>query len=279
MTNSYCRSCGETKPIVERYQKWGFRIAECSECSLGFVCDSSTFEPQSYYTRDYFEGGHTDGYSSYSRSKGVLEREFSRTLSYLSKFISGHSSLLEIGCAYGFFLQEAAKRFDCVGIDISEHAVLKCRKKNLTAYCGTIGSVKLDQEFDIVAMFDCIEHLETPESDLRVIHDHLNENGVLILTTGDWKSLYARLAGKRWRLMTPPQHLFYFSPRSISTLLNRVGFEVLAIDRPWKMVPVGLMLYQLMRRTGVNIALSTLFDRAALPMNLYDAIRVVAKKR
>ena len=78
--------------------------------------------------------------------------------------------------------------------------------------------------------------------------------------------------------MTPPQHLFYFSRATLRALLERLGFAVVRCDRPWKYVPLGLAAYQVGSRLGMRLKpLESI--RLGVPVNLFDTVRVVARKR
>jgi hypothetical protein len=99
----------------------------------------------------------------------------------------------------------------------------------------------------------------------------------LLLTTGDIGSLSARAAGRRWRLMTPPQHLWFFSRTTLGTLLERAGFRVCAVDRPSKLVPLSLMAYQALRMLGARSPESLRAVPGHVRLNLFDTMRVVAE--
>ena len=58
--------------------------------------------------------------------------------------------------------------------------------------------------------------------------------------------------GRRWRLMTPPQHLWFFSPKTLEAVLARCGFRVLALDHPWKLVPLSMIVFQSLRMAGLR---------------------------
>ena len=75
-------------------------------CGLGRA-ETSYFDPSTYYTADYFSGGHADGYSDYRGAEAVLRREFAGTVDFIRGFRSG-GKLLEVGCAYGFFSRRRA---------------------------------------------------------------------------------------------------------------------------------------------------------------------------
>src|SRR5262249_6780031 len=131
--------------------------------------------------------------------------------------------------------------------------------------------------FDVAVMLDCIEHLSDPAAMVADVGRMLTPGGLLLITTGDWGSWLARALGPRPRLMTPPQHLFYFSRATLPALLERLGFTVVRCDRPWKFVPLGLAAYQVGSRLGVRLrALESI--PLGLPVNLFDTIRVLARK-
>jgi hypothetical protein len=101
---------------------------------------------------------------------------------------------------------------------------------------------------------------------------------VIVITTGDFASLYARLAGRKWRLMTPPQHLWFFSPESIRRLSHLLGLKLEACDHPWKVVPLALIDFQMRRLLGAGGGTSAGFaNRIGLPVNLFDAMRCVLR--
>lgn len=83
---------------------------------------------------------------------------------YLSKIIQYKTNgrLLDIGCAYGSFLQLAQKHFQCIGIDVSSHALSVARKilpKSVGLYRMSVDQIAFDKQFDVVTCFDVLEHL------------------------------------------------------------------------------------------------------------------------
>ena len=103
---------------------------QCPSCGLGRT-ETSAFDPVGYYTEDYFAGGHADGYADYRGAEPVLRREFARGVEFIRRF-RGSGKLLELGCAYGFFLMEAARHFEVAGIELAADAVGHCRRAGLT---------------------------------------------------------------------------------------------------------------------------------------------------
>jgi SAM-dependent methyltransferase len=241
------------------------------------------FNADAYYTAEYFDGGHADGYADYQGSALILRREFSKVVQRLQEMLPKGGRLLEIGCAYGFFLEEARKHFSVCGIEISQAAVDFCHESGLSEVeCGPAKSETIRRlgPYNAIVMLDVIEHLPDPSSTLTECAGMLAPGGVLILTTGDFGSAFARLSGQSWRLMTPPQHLWFFTQRSMERIAQRLGLEIVQIEWPWKIVPLSLIRFQLGRAIGLKNRTSTGSgaSRLGVPVNLFDAMRIVLRR-
>src|SRR5262249_56539606 len=100
--------------------------------------EASGFDPAAYYTENYFSGGHADGYADYLGAELVLRREFARSVDFIRKLRSG-GKLLELGCAYGFFLREAARYFEVAGIELADEAAAHGRRAGRNILAGSAG--------------------------------------------------------------------------------------------------------------------------------------------
>jgi len=277
-TSRVCPACARTTAHILRFQKNGSDILQCSACGLGRA-ETTDFDPTTYYTADYFSGGHADGYSDYLGAEAVLRREFASTVDFIRDFRTG-GKLLEIGCAYGFFLQEAGRHFEVAGIELADDAAAHCLRKGLHVLQGVANQANLDQMgcVDVIVLLDVIEHLPQPRETLDLCSRHLNPGGVIVISTGDFASMIARLSGPKWRLMTPPQHLWYFTPDSMRRMSAILGLATERLDHPWKTVPASLILFQLRRMFGIGGAPVTAGSSIAVPINLFDAMRIVLRK-
>jgi SAM-dependent methyltransferase len=236
------------------------------------------------YTHEFFSGG---SYADYVADKPVLQRNFSRFIGVIRPH-APHGRLFEIGCAYGFFLELAQRYWDVEGVDISQEATTYARREiGLHVTCGDFLELPLEADaYDLVVMWDTIEHLCDPAAHLAKIRHILKPGGVLALTTGDVGSLAARIQGRGWRLYYPPHHLHYFSRRTLRSLLARQGLEMVTLQavgfyRSFEMMlnrllfdrkPVWLQrLYRAARRLR-------LAGRRAVYLNLFDIMLVIARK-
>jgi 2-polyprenyl-3-methyl-5-hydroxy-6-metoxy-1,4-benzoquinol methylase len=264
------------------YYKWNFPIVKCLECGFVETVVQDDLDLSSIYSEEYYDGGKKDGYVDYKASQAILEKEFEELLVYLEKFITNHSVLVELGSAYGFLLKMAKSRFKrVVGFEISEPSIEYCLQQGLEVYPVSDLQKELPSiaPVDVLVMLDTIEHVEKPLELLESLFKSMNKGGIIVLTTGDIGSLYGKITGKNWRLMTPPQHLSFFSVDTLSKMLKKAGFEIVVAEKPWKKVPLKLVIYQIISRLGFkNTSFVQKLPNLGVPVNLFDAMRIIAKR-
>jgi SAM-dependent methyltransferase len=273
-----CPACGRATEHALRFRVNGCDILQCRGCGLGRT-ETSGFDPAAYYTADYFSGRHCDGYSDYLGAEPVLRREFKHSVDFIRNYRSG-GKLLELGCAYGFFLMEARRYFEVAGIELAAAAAAHGRRAGLNVLQGVADEASLRQlgHADVIVLFDVIEHLPQPRETLALCRQYLNPGGIIVITTGDFGSWAARLMGAKWRLMTPPQHLWFFTQDSMRSMAAGLGLSVEHVDHPWKVVPASLIAFQLRRMLGLGAAGVATASRIGIPVNLFDAMRIVLRK-
>jgi SAM-dependent methyltransferase len=273
-----CPACAELTEQRELYSKNGCGILQCARCGLGRA-QTNGFDPSRYYTGDYFSAGHADGYADYRGAETVLRREFAQTVEFIRRYKPA-GRLLDVGCAYGFFLLEARRYFEVTGIEIADEAAAHARAQGLSVLTGVADEQTLAElgMLDVIVLLDVIEHLPDPRATLSLCASHLDAGGIIVITTGDFASLTAQLAGAHWRLMTPPQHLWFFTAQAIGRLGRPLGLSVASLDHPWKIVPLSLLMFQVGRMLGLRVPAPSGAGRIGLPVNLFDAMRVVLRK-
>jgi len=89
----------------------------------------------------------------------------------------------------------------------------------------------------------------------------------------------AGCVGRHWRLMTPPQHLFFFTRKSLTTILAGHDMRIVECFHPWKHVPVGLAAYQVLSRLGLSAPRSPSLSKLSIRVNLYDAILMAGRRQ
>ena len=151
---------------------------------------------------------------------------FNRVLDDLEQHRSG-GRLLDVGCHIGVFLQVAESRgWQTIGIEPSRWAAQRAEERGLDVRPGSLQSVQLAQEsFDAVTMWDVVEHLPDPVQALRRTHGLLKPGGILAISTMNVEAWFPRLLGKRWPWYMQ-MHLYYFTPKTLSRMLEAAGFEI-----------------------------------------------------
>jgi SAM-dependent methyltransferase len=277
-----CAVCGSSssKPFYAG-------ILKCPDCGYVFadlhLSDKDFFE---LYRRDYFFG---DEYSDYVAEKKALQKNFELRLKVLRDFIdpSRHKKLLEVGSAYGFFLEVAKNHFESVqGIDITEDGVRYSRESlNLDVIHADLLQHDFGkQTFDLVCMWDTIEHLREPGLYLARIAALMEKGSLIAITTGDIGSVNAWLKKDKWRLIHPPTHAHYFSRKTLGRMLDDLGFEVIYKRHCGFYRSVGNVAYNIFvsrKKWGwiYNLMLRSGLTSLDFYLNLYDIMYVVARKR
>ena len=225
-------------------------ILQCRNCGLVYAKPRSPVaydESSENYSEEYSEDYYRDGiYADYLADRDAIQRNAPRILSELEQMVKGRR-LLDVGCATGFFLDAARSRgWSVRGLEVSEFASNYARRElNLPVETASIVSPPVGlSQFDVVTLWDTIEHLERPDLALANIRRLLRPGGVLVFSTGDYDSLLRRLTGKRWRLFADPTHNFFFNEQVLRRMLERATFEVLRVTRRGKRVSLSLILHQ-----------------------------------
>lgn len=276
-----CPACSH--PATLRFFKNGFPIRTCTNCDLVFTEIQSNLNLNEIYDDSYFNGGQDDGYGDYQSTEPVLKQEFKKLfLKEIQPYIQSekYTNVLEVGCAFGFFLDVIQPYVKTFGIEVNESSRNHCIKHGHTILGSSVTKGLLNQpnRFDFIVLLDVIEHLENPVETIDILHQVLNPGGRILIVTGNIDGIYPRIAGKYWRLMTPPQHTFFFSKKTLSHLLKQAGFEIKKVTTPYKIVPLSLMMYQFTHRLGLKFKAPNIFNKLGLPVSLFDTMLITAIK-
>ncbi|HJO39554.1 MAG TPA: class I SAM-dependent methyltransferase [Vicinamibacterales bacterium] len=282
-----CRACGSSADAEHLYRKNGYAILRCRACGLVFASPHpSRAELGRIYSESFFQVG--EKFAGQSRSPGTLNAERrARWLREQRGVTAGR--WLDIGCATGDFMMAARPYVMQVsGIEMSSYAADQARARGpLDVTTGDVLDVSLGAEpFDVVTMWDVVEHVTDPLATLRRASDALRDGGVLALSTGDIESVAARVMGRFWHLMIPPRHLYFFSPSTIASLLDRAGFDAVSVSKPGKRVPLDFAVWKaatlITPKAGpvaLRLSAAAHLGRLAPFVNLGDIMTVLARKR
>ncbi len=229
-----CPLEGSSADVEFKYAKDGFKIFENRDTGLLFVHPvPSREELNRIYSESYFSRGRKYTPPAGDRSTDPQLLNDQRKLTLVQNHTTG-KKLLDVGSAMGGFMRVAADAgFTVEGVEVSQFGAEYTRRElGLPVHCSSLREAALPSStYDVVTMWDVIEHLPDPLENLAEVARILRPGGVCFVTTGDVSSRYARMLGRRWHLLTPPQHLLYFSPPALERALGRYDLKV--VDTLW----------------------------------------------
>ncbi|MBI3981229.1 class I SAM-dependent methyltransferase [Candidatus Microgenomates bacterium] len=291
-----CYLCGK-KNNQESFLKLGHRISLCPNCGLYSLEFEGNYQKflETYYSKGYFTGGkHYRAYADYLGDKPTILKNMRKYLTVIKKY-KKEGMLLDLGCAMGFLLEEAVKwNFDSYGVDISTYA-LGVAKKNIPKeklFLGNIEEIEKvlakkvpGHKFDVITMFDLIEHLENPREALKKTLSFLKDDGLVVIQTGDAGSTWAKIMGKNWHFFAPPQHFYFYNQKTMKMLLEQAGLKVIKIQKVGKWVSLRY-LFHMMRYINqdtigdilYSFTAKNIFGQLRVFMRMNDNMIVLAKK-
>jgi 2-polyprenyl-3-methyl-5-hydroxy-6-metoxy-1,4-benzoquinol methylase len=233
----------------------------CRRCGGAYLEHTSDSNIEDYWGDDLVNNAV---YSS-QVVQSAFRSKFDRYLRQLDRLSSGRKALLEVGCGWGMFLAEAVKHGWTVhGLDVSPQAVELTRRycpEAAVTHAPLTATTFPPGAFDVVALWDVIEHVEDPEQLLRCAHGALADRGRLIMETPDEGCLARKLIRLAHRLTTGhfsllhtiyySAHRWYFSRLAMRTVLERLGFKQIQFYREQTVMACGerkLEAYHLLRR-------------------------------
>lgn len=266
-----CKICGN-RQFTRLYKIRNYEVVQCNNCKIIFSpIDLADKKPDellgNIYQNQYFTGeGEATPYKNYGYQKNYfLEKEYEIKKNSISRLVKieklapQKGRLLDIGCAAGFFLQEASQRgWDTTGLDVSPLATAYAREKlGLNALTGTFENITLpENHFDVVTAWDVIEHVLDPGKFVKKAFAILKPGGLLMLGTPNVGSLASRLRKEKWIHLRPPEHIFFYDPASLEKLLL-LAFQSVAVEQhypPYSRIQANLKaVTKRILYTGFNI--------------------------
>jgi 2-polyprenyl-3-methyl-5-hydroxy-6-metoxy-1,4-benzoquinol methylase len=286
-----CNLCGSTIRVPLKDRKLA-HLKKCPACQLVSVRSFPEREVlEDLYSEEYFRSANSElsGYDDYERDRYCIQKTADRRLDVIERNHVRRGRLLDVGCALGFFVEAAQRRgWDAEGIDISAHAVeYATGKLGVKARAGTLDSAGFEPDsFDVLTMWDVVEHFTDPLGQLKYCHSLIREEGLVAISTPDVGSAVAKVTGPRWMgYKLAQEHLYYFSRDTIGAMLDKAGFDVIETQQIGKDVALEFFARRLkMYAPPLAMVAGGVIDRlglgrASIYVNPRDIVMVVARKR
>ncbi len=226
-----CDLCGKDDAAL-LVVKNGFHVVRCRGCTLVYVNPRPRVTAlTAQYETDSFFGHQVERANDKSWRPQAQAR-----MALINRLQPVRGALLDVGCSAGWFLSVARDAgWKVSGLDVSAPAVAYSRSRGLDARVATLDSHGLPAgSFDVITMFDCIEHMPSPLTALRAVRALLAPGGVVMITTPNVEGLFPRFTYQvfgrtfgAWDHPGPPGHIYQFGMSTMIAALERTGFAMI----------------------------------------------------
>lgn len=191
---------------------------------------------QTYSNNYFFDGGA--GYPNYLDEREILINHGRQYGKILRRYLDQDSFILDVGTAAGFISKGMAEcGLRIRGVEPNSTMADYARNVlGLDVSTGRIETCQHAEKFSGICFIQVIAHLIDPSKALRTASNALLERGYILIETWDYKSLTARLFGKRWHEYSPPSVLNWFSKISLNAMMKNLNFKLIAKGRPDKRI-------------------------------------------
>ncbi len=254
------------------------RLVICNSCGLGYLNprldDKTVFQSYSIGEDTNFVAQDKFRISTFNNFLKRFKKKYA---------LNPGSKVLDIGTAGGAFLEAARMQgLDAYGVEPSKWLSSYARSKGLNVVTGSLDDAKFDKySFDVVTLWDVIEHLTDVNNVLESIHKLLNPNGLLVVNFPDFGSFPAKILGKKWPFLLSV-HLLYFNRQNMKLLLEKNGYCLVEVSRHAQSLGLGYVLM----RASAYFPFIRIFEKLSFKLGISNIpiiywigqTRIIAKK-
>ncbi len=233
-----CPVCAsrERQTIMSRY---GFNVMKCFECGVGYMEKFPVDTGDVYSDVAYLPIAQSDylDHVDYRQQRFAQER-LDIIWQYMKK-PAEQVRLLDVGCGTGWFLDSAKKSgFQTAGQEFGKDlAAFTAKRLGICVWSEPLTKIPVNEKFDVITLFDVIEHVPNPREVIQSIADHLNPGGISLLFTPNLDAFAFAKLKERSSLIMPVEHLFYFTIPSLKRLVDEAGLTVLKAETKGMDIP------------------------------------------
>jgi SAM-dependent methyltransferase len=234
-----CVLCGSLGPFTPCCVKDGYHIEACGACGLVQLHPLPAREVlDSLYGEAYFATeGAAPGYDDYEAQEAEYRATFEEELCRIAAFRPS-GTVLDVGCGYGYFVRAALDAgYNAYGVDVAAKAVETASARLPgRVFRGTVADVpdSAARRFDVVFVSHLIEHICEPVTFVSELEARMAAGGILVLVTPDIESLLAKVSRSRWVSFKLPEHVCFYSAKTVGDLITRCGLRLLTVEAAYQ---------------------------------------------
>jgi 2-polyprenyl-3-methyl-5-hydroxy-6-metoxy-1,4-benzoquinol methylase len=246
-----CCFCNKDESKV-LYHKGAFRIVKCKLCGLIYTSPRLSDDAlKALYDSHYYRSPDplTLGYEDYKKDWYNIIKTFQKRWVVIEKHLSNKGRVLDIGCAYGYLLKYLKdEKYETCGIEMATDVAQYVRDTlGIEVHTKQLREMSFpDNYFDVIILWDVIEHFTNPQLELLEIYRILKPGGIFSVITPDSGSLQAKIWRGKWvEYLRPSEHLYFFSKKVLIEKISEIGFDVLDIRTAGKFVSIKFLVDRL----------------------------------
>jgi len=270
-------------------EKDGLRVLRCAACTVQYSERAPEVSQLSeIYNKAYFHGSPA-GYPAYEADESLHRARSRAYLKDLMVHTSEPGSLLDVGCATGFFLDEARTAgWEVRGCEVSEWAASSARQRfGLDVLQAPFPTTQLGRrQYDAVTFLNVFEQLPSPHAAERMVRDLVKPGGLLALETWDVDALVVRASGMKWHKYRPGDTPIYLNRQSLTTLFRPEQWTLVEYRARTKWITLahglhalGLAAHPTRNGGPPRHGLRDRIGRLSLPYHLGDLVWAVLRRR
>ena len=261
-----------------------YKLYECNNCEAIFAnIDLKQFSKSNFFSKN--EVKKKDFYqemvSTFNYRKKLFAPERYEYLKSKFKKLNKGFTVLDYGCGSGYFIEYLnSKGLKAKGIDLDMQAVEFCRNRDLDVNNHELNKEENNQ-YDLITMFDSIEHLYEPEQLFKFANKKLKKNGKILAYTPNIRSLSTQLMGADHNAFAVFDHVCFYNIKSLKYLASKTGFDVESIDFYGLDIKDYLQMRESKDKINYNAKLNDLLNLLQLVVDkskISNHMRVIFKK-
>lgn len=252
-----------------------YALYECENCHV--LYSDCTVEKQEIF-RNYKEADYDSGDEADNASRTYYK--------YLCKYLPNYQAnrALDIGTGNGGYLEILMRKgIDVVGIEPSDAPIRQAAPAIRDKIINDVFKKGMfeAESFDIISLFQTIEHIPDTENTLKEIFSLLSGEGYFYLVCHDYRSLINRILGDKSPIYDI-EHLQIFSKKSICRILKKTGYREIKVFTIWNKYPLKYWMRLFPLKKSIKDRMLNFLEHKAIgqiciPVNVGN-IGIIAKK-